>query len=70
MQSIALRKILEAFRILLIATIKIEAKLFSTDLRDKQNLIKRTLKIKVLTIKNSIFDSKRYSLCSKISKED
>jgi hypothetical protein len=33
MQSITLKKILEIFRILSIATIKIETKLFSIDLR-------------------------------------
>ncbi len=48
MQSIALRKILETFIILLIATIKIEAKLFSIDLRLQQKCDKYTIRLAIL----------------------
>jgi len=76
LQSIASRKILEAFRILLIAIIEIEAKLFLADLRLQQKYNKYTIRLAILT-KNyltkmyisSSFIS-QYSIETKIDKKD
>jgi len=49
MQSIVLKKILETCRILLISTIKIEAKLSSIDLQLQQKCNKYTIRLVTLT---------------------